>query len=608
VHHSAYIKAIEEKGWKYFKQGQYDQSIKIWNELFHEEAHNIAAFQGNIACLRKKHNFTGAKQLLDKALVLHPSHLGILCEGAWLNVDQNQYDAAIGSFDAILKIDHNNEDILVWKIFLLRDKRRFIEARSLINEASDLFPGSLKIRCELGWLHFYERKYPQAIEQFEAILKIDALNESAIQGKIATLRSLGRFAEGIQLAESALCQIKNSPGIFGELGWINFQQEHYEKAQQNFRKVLDLNPEDPYSYINLAWALVRQETEPALDGAAILCREALGKNPYMAGAFGCLGNISFKKGQIRDAVSFFIRSIEVDSQKGHYADLGTLYSQMGQYEEAKERLDQAVKNNPDDAYAHIELGNLYVLTDKVKEAIREFRLAAIIDPQNPAVFNGLAIALMENAQLIEAEKVLRKALRTLDRARRWELHLTLCRLLSAIGDDTGDVHFQEEALKEVNSAIQQKPDHPSPYFHSGIVHFKLEDYSNSLKSFKNCLKEDEFHLEAASNARRVRNMIRKDKDRSRSSRLASLFLVALFLAQLIFIWVFRIYYLNKISETLIGILVPILLGLIVVAALLPWLNRLKMSGLEAELNQPNPKETLSKGPKGEIGFSKHAGI
>jgi hypothetical protein len=38
--------------------------------------------------------------------------------------------------------------------------------------------------------------------------------------------------------------------------------------------------------------------------------------------------------------------------------------------------------------------------------------------------------------------------------------------------------------------------------------------------------------------------------------------------------------------------------------LLPWLNHLKMTGIEAQLNEQDPKETLNSGPKGEIGFSK----
>ena len=606
MHHPEHIKLLEQQGWDTTNQGNYDAAITIWDEVFRHDPQNIAAFQGKIACLRKKHEFREAKSLLETALKQHPRHIGILSEAGWLNLEQKQYDAAIEAFDKVLEIDPKNEGILLWKIQLLREKRRFDEAQTLIVESGRLFPQSLRILTAEGWLRFYERQYSEAIEIFEKIESADKDNESAIQGNIASLRALGRYTDGIKLAQAGLGRLGRSPGISSELGWINFQQGKYDEAERDFQNVLDANPEDAYSYVNLAWSLVRQNTDSGLDRATTLCREALAKSPYLAEAYGCLGNIAFKKGHIREAEAFFISSIKADSAKGHYADLGALYSQMGQYDAAKIQLSRAVTNNPDDAYAHVELGNLNVLTDRVKEGIREFRLATIIDPQNPNAANGLAIALMENLQLIEAEKILRNAIRSMDRNKRWELHLTLCRLLTIIGDDTGDVHFYEEALKEVNTAIQLKPGHPSPYFHSGIVRFKMEDYSNSLKSFKNCLKEDEFHLEAALNARRVRALIRKERAISKGSRAASLFLVILFLGQLTAIWVFRIFYGNRISETLVGILVPILSGLIVVSVLLPWLNRLKLTGLEAQLNEQNPKETLNKGPKGEIGFSKTA--
>lgn len=598
------IKSIEEKGWNYSIQGEYDKSIEIWDELFLKENNNIAAFQGKIACLRKKHNFISATQLLEKALEIHPSHLGILSERAWLFLDQRKYDAAIEAFDEVLKLNYKNEDILAWKIFVLRDKRDFEQARNLIVEASNLFPDSLRIRYESGWLYFYERRYSEAKEIFEEILVVDKLNESAIQGKIAILRTLGQNDEAIKLANWALGKIKNSSGIFSERGWINFQQEHYDEAAQDFKKVVEINPNDPYSHINLAWSLVRKEAKGDLIEAESLCRKALRINPNLAGAFGCLGNIAFKQGHIREAENFFIESIKVDSQKGHYADLGALYSQMGQYEEAKLKLDQALKNNPDDYYAREALGNLYLQTDNIKEAIREFQFATFIDPQNPSSFNGLAITLIENFKFLEAEKVLRNAIRKLDNAKRWPLHLTLCRLLTILGEQTSDLQLYEEALKEANTAIRLRPDHPSPYFYSGIVRFKLEDYRNSLNSFNHCLKKDEFHYEAQLNKRRVRAFIRKGRVRSRGSRLASLFLVVVFLLQLIVLWFIRINYPEKISDLILTVLVPILLGLIVVSVLLPWLRRLKMTGLEVQLSDQSPKETLNNGPKGEIGFNK----
>lgn len=595
-------KSLEDRGWQFLNQKQYDEAIEVFDEIFKKEANNVAAFQGKIASLRKKRDFARANELLAKALDAHPKHPGILSERAWLFLEQKKYDQAISAFDKVLKVSRSDEGVFLWKISLLRRQRHFEEATKLIEEAGNIFPESLRIRNERGWLYFDQMQYDEAIETFEEILKADPHDESALQGQIASLRMKGHYAEATKLANKALSHQSRSPGIYSERGWISFEQGYYEKAEADFNKVLTLIPDDPFSHINLAWSLVRQATDIDLDNASKHCREALNLEPNLAEAFGCLGNIAFKRGHIREAEAYFLRSIQVDAKRGHYADLGALYIQMGRYEEAKGKLDGALKNNPDDAYAHIEMGDLYLQTEKVKEAIREFRLATIIDPNNPDSFKALAIALMENNELIEAEKVLRNAIRFLDESKRWELHLTLCQLLTRVGDDTNDLQFYEEALKEVSTAIHLKPQHPAPYFHGGIVRFKLEDYRNALSNFRRCLRKDEHHLEAELNARRVRSLIRKEKARSRASFFASTFLAIIFLAQLIALWILR-FRTDRVTDTMLTVLVPILLGLMVVAVLLPWLRRLKMTGLEAELSEPTPKESLTSGPKGEIGFS-----
>jgi tetratricopeptide (TPR) repeat protein len=594
--------SLEKRGWQFLCQEQYDKAAEVFDEIFKKEANNLAAFQGKIASLRKKRDFAGANELLAKALSAHPKDPGILSERAWLFVEQQKYDEAISAFDEVLKVKRSDEGIFLWKISLLRSQRHFEEAKKLIEEAGDIFPGSRRIRNELGWLHFYQLNYDEAIESFEEILQQDPNDESALQGQIASFRMKGQYGEATKLANKALSRTSKNPGIYSERGWISFEQGDYEEAGADFNKVLSLIPNDPFAHINLAWSLVRQETDSDLDDAAKHCRQALNLKPNLAEAFGCLGNIAFKRGRIREAEAYFLRSIQVNPQRGHYADLGALYIQMGQYEEAKERLEKALQNNPDDAYARIEMGNFYLQTEKVRDAIREFRSAAVIDPQNPDSIKALAIALMEDDKLIEAEKVLRNAIRVLDESKRWELHLTLCRLLTRIGDETKDVQFYEEALKEVSTAIRLKPQHPAPYFHGGIVRFKLEDYKNALHNFRRSLKEDGDYLEAELNARRVRSLIRREKARSRASLFATIFLAIIFLTQLIALWILR-FRTDKIPDTMLTVLVPILLGLMVVAVLLPWLSRLKMTGLEAELSEPTPKEALPSGPKGEIGFS-----
>ena len=605
------IKTMEQRGWALLERKKYDAAIKSFDRIFMLQADNIAAFQGKIAALRKKRDFAAAGALLDQALLHHPGHLGILSERAWLFVEQKKYDDAIAAFDGVLRVHQRDENMLLWKIALLRNLRRFDDAAQSLSAAEKLFPHSLRLRNERAWLHFHQLQQDQAIAMFDRVLEQDPHDDSALQGKIASLRTLGRYFEATELANKALYLLGpdsgKSSGIYSERGWIHFEQACYDQAESDFSDALALTPDDPHAHVNLAWALLRQQTEAKLDAAAHHCHAALALDAHLPAAYGCLGNVAFKRGRVREAEACFLRSIECDPARGSYADLGALYIQMGRHDEAKAKLDLALQNNPDDAYARIELGELYLQTGKVNDAVRELRWAAAIDPDHAGPCKALAIGLMEAGKLTEAEKLLRNAIRRLDENQRWELHLMLCRLLTRIGDDTNDSQWYEEALKEVNTAIWLQPQHAAPYFYGGIVRFKLAHYRAALNNFRRCLREGkegegEHALDAELNIRRVQALMSRENKGRRVGFFASFFLAGVFLTQLIVLWVLRLNT-DAVTDTMLTVLLPILLGLMVVAILLPWLSRLKLTGLEAELSEPAPAQPSGpKGAIGEIGF------
>jgi tetratricopeptide (TPR) repeat protein len=592
------LQRLEAKGWALLDQNKYDEAIDLFGKIFDRQTDNIAAFQGTIAALRKKRDFSAASTLLAKALGHHPAQVGILSERAWLLLEQKEYDAAIAAFDAVLKVAPRNQDVLLWKISLLGRLRRFDDAAQWMSVAEKMFPHHRRVCNERGWLHFHQLQQDEAIVVFESVLQEYPHDESALQGKIASLRTTARYAEAAELADAALRDLPDSPGIYSERGWIHFEQAGYGEAESDFSVVLTLTPDDPHAHVNLAWALMRQETAAKFDAAARHCRAALALDSHLPEAHGCLGNIAFRRGRVREAEACFLRSIKVDANSGSYADLGALYIQMGRHDEARARLEQALKNNPGDVYARIEMGELFLQRGKIDAAVREFRWAAAIDPHHPGPCKALAIGLMEAGKLTEAEKTLRNAIRRLDQQQRWELHLMLCRLLARIGDDTNDVQWYDEALKEVNTAIRLRPQHTAAYFYGGIVRFKLGHYRTALSNFRRCLKDDLHRLDAQLNIRRVQALISREKKGRRVGFFASFFLASVFLIQLIALWVLRLNT-DAVTDTMLTVLLPILLGLMVVAILLPWLSRLKLTGLEAELSEPAP--TQPSGPKGAIG-------
>lgn len=593
------IKNLEKAGWKHLANNEYAKALEIFNEIHTLDAKNIAAIQGRIACYRKKCNYNTAMTLIEEGLAAHPSEPGILSEMAWVYIEQAKYDEAIKVFAEYLKYKQDDPGIYLWQLYLLRRQCSYSEAAVLLVEAKALFPSNTGFAIEEGWLNFYQLQFDDSIEIFNTVLTRDPLNEMAFQGKIACLRKQGFYSEALGLANKALHLLQTSPGIYSERGWINLETGDFDEAEKDFKKVISVVDNDPYAHINLAWALIKQDSASNLAEAIEHCKYALNLRPDLSEAFGCMGNIFYKQGNVHSAESYFIRAINSDSVRGPYSDLAGLYIQMERYDEAKEMLDKAVQKNVGNIHVHLEMGSLYLHTGKIKDAIREYKRVTMIEPNNPEGFRALGIALTENKDLIEAEKVLRSAIKLFDESKRYGLHLALAQLLILSGDQTGNSPFYGEALKEVHNAIHIKPDDATCYFLSGIIRFKLEDYGNALKNFKDCLRQDDKFIEAELNANRIREMIKQERKQLKSSRFASFFLTAIFLFQLIFAW-FLYFRTTKITPAMISVLVPVLSGLLILSILLPWLNRFKLSGIEAELSDPKPKDSLASGPKGEM--------
>ncbi|MEO6329473.1 MAG: tetratricopeptide repeat protein, partial [Ginsengibacter sp.] len=395
------IQILEQTAWKQLDNKHFDEALKIFNDIHKLHPHNIAAIQGRIACYRKKEDFKKAFVLLEEALANYPEEPGILSEKAWYYNDQNEYDEAINAFKDVLKVKKTDPGIFLWQLYLLRRQRNYPEAVILLKEATALFPDNLNIVIEKGWIAFYQFQFEESAEIFNDVAKKEPSNVSALQGKIASLRMQRYHSEALDLSSKAIAKFKKNPGIYSERGWINIEMGNFDAAVNDFEEVITLVDNDQYAHINLAWALIKQCSPDNLDKAAGHCKTALNIHPELSVALSCLGNIAFKKGNIREAESYFVRSIKSDFARGPHADLGALYIQMERYDEAKKELDQALKNNPDDVYARLEMGYLYLYTDKIKDAIREFRIVTMTEPDNPESFKALGIALTEDKNFIE---------------------------------------------------------------------------------------------------------------------------------------------------------------------------------------------------------------
>jgi TolB-like protein/DNA-binding winged helix-turn-helix (wHTH) protein/cytochrome c-type biogenesis protein CcmH/NrfG len=72
-----------------------------------------------------------------------------------------------------IQLNPDNADAHHWYSQVLMTSGRFTEAEQEMHSALELDPRSLILRTNLGWLHYFERHYPLAIEEMQSVVRED---------------------------------------------------------------------------------------------------------------------------------------------------------------------------------------------------------------------------------------------------------------------------------------------------------------------------------------------------------------------------------------------------------------------------------------------------
>ncbi len=511
---------------------QYEQALLLLNKRDYTKAADVfgkvlarepsdealfreAALQGKIAALRKKGLYTDAESLFDQSHADRSQRLGLLSERGWLYFDQGKLEQAASYFAGLCERYPKSAQLHLSYAEVLMWTNRSPEAVGVLQELRVRFPDDLEVREKLGLYYLRRNDLVRAETEFQKIQEDEPLNALGING----------------------------------LGLVYFGQERYGKAAASFRTVLQMEPENPVFLTNLARTLVRMDDPDEFDTAEKYCKLVLAIEPRYAQAYGCLGVIAFKRDNLHESEYFLRRSTDLIHREGNFTDLGALYVKLARYKEAEDTLREAIKNNSYDAQAHFELGNLYLQLGSSNKALREFRQAIAIQPNNDETRRALAITLMRTSEFNEAEDVLREAITLVDPDKQWRVYLTLAQLLIRRGDDNGDIHSYDEALTELNTAISLKPQDPEPFFYEGVAWAKLGNYRSALKSFRLCLRRKKDHYQAKRFSELVREQIREERKRSRGSIVAGVAIAIIAVVQLIGLW-FVYLTSNKIPQAL----------------------------------------------------------
>ncbi len=201
----------------------------------------------------------------------------------------------------------------------------------------------------------------EELEDIEgAIAELDALsNERKDQfepmfRKGNVLRANERFKEAVVAydeAERRLGDIEPRHWTLLYFRGIALERsDQWDRAEENFLKALELEPEQPFVMNYLAYSWVEQ------------------------------------KKNLDEAKEMLVRAVDLRPDDGYIVDsLGWVYYRVGEYENAVKYLEQAVELRPQDPVINDHLGDAYWRTGRVNEARFQWRRSLSLEPEEDQI-------------------------------------------------------------------------------------------------------------------------------------------------------------------------------------------------------------------------------
>lgn len=227
------------------------------------------------------------------------------------------------------------------------------------------------------------------------------------------------------------------------------RSNQYTLAIREWRKALELNPEDAKSHNNLGLALAKTGK---LEEAIPQYQQALSLDPGFGDAHDNFALALTKTGKVDEAIPHFEKALELNPRdaKAH-SNLGGILAEKGSLDEASAHFEKALEVDPDDADAHNNLAVALVKAGRKSEAIPHFEKALAADPNSVEVQYNLGIALAGTGRLDDAIPHFEKALElSPDNAKA---HVNLGGVLSEKGQvDAAIAHFEKALAVEPANA------------------------------------------------------------------------------------------------------------------------------------------------------------
>ena len=331
---------------------QFDEALKLYNAIAAEDPKDPQSQLRISEIYRQKHEYEKARTALNKARELDSDNLDVRYEEVNLLADEGKTDEAVkklkGMLDEMVKKSYSasekaNRVMLLERLSqFYRIGKKYNEALEVFQQWSELDPESNDAKLGRASVLAETGKVDEAVAEVRKLHTGEKPKDRALELAIAQLYDRGKRypdeTKALDTAEKLSDTPQEKKGVFFARGAMYEHLKKYDAAETEFRKALEIEPDDPQTLNYLGYMFA--EAGMKLDEAAKLVSRAL----------------------------------ELDPQNGAYLDsLGWVYFRQNRLPEAENLLVQALARIGKDPTVHDHLGDIYFKQGKTRDAIIQWQ-------------------------------------------------------------------------------------------------------------------------------------------------------------------------------------------------------------------------------------------
>ncbi len=416
-----------------------------------------------------------------KAIELKPDYVDALLALAepYIHMDCNDHlncdREAMRYLDKVFNIAPGEPRAYYYRSIVSFNARHFDRAIEDLTKAVELKPDYIPAWLQRGRVYWAEESYEKTISDFDHVLSIDPANYEALWHRGMVWEEMGQHERAIKDFTDAINLQPDNPMPYDDRGLVYYNRGDYADALRDFEMAVSLDPNCQRGYVALlhtCMAIARLGDHRAAIERFNKVPELSPKNPW---AYSYRGTLYSEVGRFDEAMADFDRAIELYPEfADFYLERAEAYRCKGESGKAVADADRAVSLDPEYADAWMLRGSLRFDGGAYEQAIVDFRKLIELSPSDAKARIWLFLATTRLGRDGKPDlATFRKALKDDD----WMINVVRMYL----GEITPEACLSAAAHKDPRRDNEQKC---HAYYHMGQFYLLRGDKTKAREMFE----------------------------------------------------------------------------------------------------------------------------